>query len=96
MLAGLLSSILWFIGSFLVGWFIGSILGGFLGGIVDFIESILEAIPIPKIFTRLLIIVGSGLLVLFLAEDRFWFWILVAWWAFYLHVAHYGDEVGGE
>ena len=92
----MLSGILWFLGSCLVGWFIGGILGGFFGSIVAEIEGILDNLPIPRQLTRWVLIIVSGLLVWFLVEDRFWFWILVAWWAFYLHCAHYGDEVSGD
>lgn len=96
MLSSILLGILRFLGSFLVGWLIGGVIGGFLGGIVGDIECALDELPIPRQLTRWVIIIISGLLVWFFVEDRFWFWILVAWWAFYLHCAHYCDEVTGD
>lgn len=94
MLVGFLSSILWFAGCFIVGAIIGGILGDFVGEIVCFVDDIICLLPIPKIFSRIIFIVGSSVLV-YLFCDEGWFWGLAAWWGFYIYCVHYAQEVTG-
>ena len=74
----MLAGILWFIGSFIVGAIIGGILGDIAGEIVCFVDDIICLIPIPKIFSRIIVIVGSSVLV-YLFTEGWWFWGLIAW-----------------
>lgn len=90
----MISGILWFIGSFIVGAIIGGILGDIAGEIVCFVDDIICLIPIPKILSRIIVIVGSSVLVYIFCEG-WWFWGLIAWWGFYIRCIRYAQEAAG-
>lgn len=90
----MISFILWTIGGFIIGAIIGGILGNILGEVVCFIDDIICLIPIPKILSRIIVIVGSSVLV-YIFCDEGWFWGLAAWWGFYIYCVHYAQEAAG-
>ena len=90
----MISGILWCIGCFIGGAIIGGILGDIAGGIVCFVDDIICLVPIPKRFSRIIVIVGSSVLV-YLFCSRGWFWGLIAWWGFYIYCVHYAQEAAG-
>lgn len=94
MLVGLLSNILWLAGCFIVGMIVGGILGDVAGEIVCFVDDIICLIPIPKILSRIIVIVGSSVLVYLFCSSG-WFLGLIAWWGFYIRCIHYAQEVAG-
>ena len=94
MLVRFLSTLLCFAACFIVGAIIGGILGNILGEVVCFIDDIICLIPIPKILSRIIVIVGSSVLV-YIFCDEGWFWGLAAWWGFYIYCVHYAQEAAG-
>lgn len=94
MLVGFLSNLLWFAGCIIVGAIIGGILGDIAGEIVCFVDDIICLIPIPKILSRIIVIVGSSVLVYIFCEG-WWFCGLIAWWGFYISCIRYGQEAAG-
>lgn len=91
----MLSFIFWTLGGIIVGAIIGGIIGDFLGDVAVFVYDLLDLIPIPTVWTHLIAILGSCALVWYLCDDRLWFGVLVAWWAFYITCVKYGHEASG-